>query len=60
MNEAWRRHCGNFPPGRDDSREYRQREAARLVDLNAFQGSTFKHRNLPKIFKIIEAITAAD
>jgi len=28
-----------------------------LVDCNAFQGSTFKHRNIPK-FQIIEATTS--
>jgi hypothetical protein len=31
-----------------------------LVDFNALQGSTFKHRNTPQKFKIIEAITGAD
>ena len=31
-----------------------------LVDFNAFQGSTFKHRTSPKNSKIIEAVTGAD
>ena len=30
-----------------------------LVDCNAFQGSTFKHRNTPQKIQIIEAITGA-
>jgi hypothetical protein len=38
----------------------RQREAARLVDLNAFQGSNVQTSEPPQKFKIIEAITAAD
>ena len=31
-----------------------------LVDCTAFQGSTFRHRNISQQFKIIEAITDAD
>ena len=31
-----------------------------LVDFNAFQGSTFKHRKIPQKNYIIEAVTGAD